>query len=129
VSYTALAGVGVAYAVLLDVLLLRTRLVTRKVFWVAYAIMLLFQLLTNGWLTGRGVVRYDGAAILGGPQPVLLGHWRVLWAPVEDVMFGFSLILQTLSWWVFWGRRGVQPPGAPVTAAEPGASARPPDGR
>ena len=22
--------------------------------------------------------------------------------------FGFALVLQTLSWWVFWGRRGVQ---------------------
>jgi lycopene cyclase domain-containing protein len=108
VSYTALAVVGVLVAVALDLAVLRTLLLTRKAFWVSYAIILFFQLLTNGWLTGRGVVRYDGGAILGGPDPVLLGAWRVLWAPVEDVLFGFSLVLQTLSWWVFWGRRGVQ---------------------
>jgi hypothetical protein len=27
---------------------------------------------------------------------------------VEDLLFGFSLILQTLSWWTWWGRRGVR---------------------
>jgi lycopene cyclase domain-containing protein len=96
VSYTALAVAGVVFAVLLDVLVLRTRLVGRRVFWTAYAIVLLFQLLTNGWLTGRDIVRYDDAAILGV---------HVVYAPVEDLLFGFSLVLQTLSWWVWWGRR------------------------
>jgi lycopene cyclase domain-containing protein len=96
VSYTVLAVAGVAGAVLLDVLVLRTRLVGRRVFWTAYAIVLLFQLLTNGWLTGRHIVRYDDAAILGQ---------HVAYAPVEDLLFGFSLVLQTLSWWVWWGRR------------------------
>jgi lycopene cyclase domain-containing protein len=96
VSYTALAVAGVVGAVLLDVLVLRTRLVGRPEFWTAYAIVLLFQLLTNGWLTGRDIVRYDDAAILG---------WHLAFAPVEDLLFGFSLVLQTLSWWVWWGRR------------------------
>jgi lycopene cyclase domain-containing protein len=96
VSYTSLAVAGVVGAVLLDVLVLRTRLVGRRVFWTAYAIVLVFQLLTNGWLTGRDIVRYDDSAILG---------WHVVFAPVEDLLFGFSLVLQTLTWWVWWGRR------------------------
>jgi lycopene cyclase domain-containing protein len=96
VSYTVLAVAGVVGAVLLDVLVLRTRLVARRVFWTAYAIVLVFQLLTNGWLTGRDIVRYDDSAILG---------WHVVFAPVEDLLFGFSLVLQTLTWWVWWGRR------------------------
>ena len=95
-SYTALAVAGVAAALLLDVLVLRTRLVGRRVFWTSYAIVLLFQLLTNGWLTGRHIVRYDDATIVGV---------HVVYAPVEDLLFGFSLVLQTLSWWVWWGRR------------------------
>jgi lycopene cyclase domain-containing protein len=95
-SYTVLAVAGVVGAVLLDVLVLRTRLVGRRVFWTAYAIVLVFQLLTNGWLTGRDIVRYDDSAILG---------WHVVFAPVEDLLFGFSLVLQTLTWWVWWGRR------------------------
>jgi lycopene cyclase domain-containing protein len=98
VSYTALAVLGVAFAVVLDVAVLRTRLVTRRLFWTAYAIVLLFQLLTNGWLTARDIVTYDSDAILGP---------RLAFAPVEDLLFGFSLVLQTLAWWVWWGRRGV----------------------
>jgi lycopene cyclase domain-containing protein len=96
VSYTALAAVGVIAALALDVVVLRTRVVTRRDFWTAYAIVIIFQLLTNGWLTGRDVVRYDDDAVLGA---------RLAYAPVEDLLFGFSLVVQTLAWWVFWGRR------------------------
>jgi lycopene cyclase domain-containing protein len=101
VSYTALASTGVAFALLLDLVVLRTSVVTRRVFWTAYAIVVVFQLLTNGWLTGRDIVRYDDDAILGA---------RLVYAPVEDLLFGFSLVVQTLAWWVFWGRRGVSGP-------------------
>jgi len=103
VSYTALAVVGVLAALLLDLVVLRTRVVTRRVFWTAYAIVLVFQLLTNGWLTGRDIVTYADSAIVGV---------RVVFAPVEDLLFGFSLVLQTLAWWVWWGRR-LRPSAAP----------------
>ena len=95
-TYTALAVAGVGFAVLLDLVVLRTGLLRRRVFWTAYAIVLLFQLMTNGWLTGRDIVTYDAGAILG---------WRLVYAPVEDLLFGFSLVVQTLAWWVWWGRR------------------------
>ena len=94
-SYTAAAVVGVLAAVVLD-LVLRTRLLRSKDFWTAYAIVLLFQLVTNGLLTGTDTVVYDEGAILGA---------RVAFAPVEDLLFGFSLVLQTLCWWDFWGQR------------------------
>ncbi len=96
-TYTELALVGIAFAVALDLVILRTNLLRRKVFWVAYAIMFVFQLLTNGVLTGRDIVIYNSADITGV---------HLAYAPIEDLMFGFSLILQTLSWWVWWGRRG-----------------------
>ncbi len=64
-SYTVLAVAGVLVAVLLDLVLLGTRLLTRRLFWTAYAIVLVFQLLTNGWLTGRDIVTYDDDAIVG----------------------------------------------------------------
>ena len=98
-SYTTLAVAGVLVTVVLDVWVLRTRLLARRAFWAAYAILVFFQLLTNGWLTGRDIVTYDPAAILG---------WRIAFAPVEDLLFGFALVVQTLAWWVWWGRRGVQ---------------------
>jgi lycopene cyclase domain-containing protein len=96
VTYTALAVLAVPASVAVDLFVLRTRLVTRKAFWTAYAIVLVFQLLTNGWLTGRGIVTYDPDTIIG---------WRVMYAPVEDLLFGFALVVQSLDWWVWWGRR------------------------
>ncbi len=95
-SYTQAALLAVVGAVLLDLVVLRTRLLTRKVFWTAYAIIVFFQLVTNGILTGREIVTYDPDAITGV---------RLVYAPVEDLLFGFSLVVQTLSWWIWWGRR------------------------
>jgi lycopene cyclase domain-containing protein len=100
VTYTVAALLGVLGALAVDLLVLRTRLVTRVVFWASYPIVFVFQLLSNGILTGRRVVIYDPAAILGV---------RIAYAPIEDLFFGFAMILLTLSLWVWLGRRGVQP--------------------
>jgi hypothetical protein len=111
-TYTQLGVLSIVGVVAVDLWALRTRLVTRKVFWTAYAIILFFQLLTNGMFTGFGIVKYDGEAIIGstspasGPPP-FLGDGRIAFAPVEDLMFGFALVLLSLSLWVFWGRRGI----------------------
>jgi lycopene cyclase domain-containing protein len=78
---------------------LRTNLLLRKAFWTAYAIMTFFQLVTNGLLTGLPIVRYDETAIIG---------WRIVYAPVEDLLFGFALVLVTLSLWVRLGARAAQ---------------------
>ena len=61
--------------------------------------MLFFQLLTNGILTGFDIVRYGPAAILG---------WRIAFAPVEDLLFGYAMVTLTLSTWVWLGRKGVR---------------------
>lgn len=107
-TYTQLALVAVAVTVALDVLVLRTFLLRRRVFWVSYAIVLVFQLVVNGVLTGRRVVRYNAADVVGGVTPHLLGHGRLGYAPVEDLLFGFALVTQTLCWWVWLGRRGLR---------------------
>jgi lycopene cyclase domain-containing protein len=96
VTYTAAALLGVAGAVVVDLFVLRTRLLRRRVFWATYPIIVFFQLISNGILTGRGIVRYDPDAILG---------LRLVYAPVEDLLFGFALVLLTLSLWTWWGRR------------------------
>jgi lycopene cyclase domain-containing protein len=98
-TYTQLAVAAVPLTVALDVVVLRSRVLARRSFWAAYAIVLAFQLVTNGVLTGFEIVRYDPGTILG---------WRLARAPVEDLLFGFALVTSTLSWWVFWGRRGLQ---------------------
>ncbi|HEY0486192.1 MAG TPA: lycopene cyclase domain-containing protein [Mycobacteriales bacterium] len=98
-TYTAAAVLGVVAALAVDLAVLRTRLLTRRVWWTAYAIVLVFQLIVNGTLTGRGMVRYD---------PHVIAGLRIVYAPVEDLLFGFAMVLLTLSLWVWLGRRGVQ---------------------
>ncbi|KRE42600.1 lycopene cyclase domain-containing protein [Knoellia sp. Soil729] len=99
-SYTALAAVAVVLALALDLWALRTRLTTTSTWWLSYVIVVGFQLLTNGWLTGRGIVRYDGDAILGSERITFLGDGRIAFAPVEDLAFGFALVLATCAVWV-----------------------------
>jgi lycopene cyclase domain-containing protein len=99
VTYTAAAAVAVAVALALDLAVLRTRLVTRGVFWCTYPIILAFQLVSNAIFTGRGIVLYSPTAIIG---------WRIAYSPVEDLAFGFALVLVTLSVWVYLGRRGLR---------------------
>ena len=112
-SYTQLALLGIVVVVLLDLFVFRTRLLRRRAFWAAYAIVVFFQLVTNGILTGLRIVRYDGAAIVGSSTPVdapppFLGDGRIAFAPFEDLLFGFALVVLTQVLWVWLGRRGVQ---------------------
>jgi lycopene cyclase domain-containing protein len=90
----AVLGVGLAAAV--DLLVLRTNLLRHKAFWTSYAIIAFFQLVTNGLLTGIPIVRYDPDGILG---------WHLVFAPVEDLLFGFAMVVVTLSTWVRLGAR------------------------
>jgi lycopene cyclase domain-containing protein len=95
-SYSALAVVAVVGALVVDLAVYRTRLVTRRVFWATYAIVVVFQLLMNGVLTGRDVVTYDPATIWGP---------RIAYAPVEDLLFGFAMVTLTLASWAAVNRR------------------------
>lgn len=111
-TYTAIGFTAVVIVVIADLFIFRTRLVTRKIFWVSYAIIVFFQFITNGMFTGFQIVKYDGNAIIGstspeGSAPPFIGDGRIAFAPVEDLLFGFSLVLLSLVLWVFWGRRGI----------------------
>jgi lycopene cyclase domain-containing protein len=96
VTYTQIAFLAVAVSVLADGQLTRSRMIMRRSFWVSYAIILPFQLLTNWWLTSRNIVMYNAQTIIG---------WRIASAPVEDLLFGFALVLGILQMWSYWGRK------------------------
>jgi hypothetical protein len=112
-TYTQLAVIGVVVVVLIDLFIARTRLITRRAFWVPYAIIVFFQFITNGVLTGFAIVTYNGDVIVGESTPVdgpppFIGEGRLVFAPVEDLLFGFALVLLSLIMWVWLGRRGIQ---------------------
>ena len=91
-GYTFAALIAVIVAVVADLWVLRTRLLRSKLFWASYAIVVFFQLIVNGILTGLGIVQYDPRVFLG---------LRLAYAPVEDLGFGFALVTLTL---VLWAR-------------------------
>jgi len=111
-NYTFAAVLGVVAVAVLDLVVIRTKLLLRKAFWTAYAIVLCFQLVVNGLLTGLPVVRYDPGRIAG---------LRIVYAPVEDLLFGFAMVTLTLVLWVWAGRAAITR-DAPATrpAVRPG---------
>lgn len=117
-TYTLGALLAVSAVLVLDTLLLRTRLVRTRQWWTAYAVVAAFQLLTNGWLTGRGIVTYDPQAVIGV---------RVAFAPVEDLAFGFALVLATCALWVWQDPARVSGAGHSLTGPRrpPGRPGRP----
>lgn len=98
-SYTQIAICAVIAALIFDLFISKRKLTTRKVFWTSYAIIVFFQLITNWWLTSRNIVMYSDQAIIG---------LRIASAPVEDLLFGFAMVLLVLDLWVYWGKKGVQ---------------------
>ena len=102
--YSDIAIAAVLVAVMVDLFIFKNSLLTRTAFWISYSIILPFQLLTNWWLThlredGKAIVMYDPDSIIGT---------RIASAPLEDLLFGFALILSVMGLWEFWGRRGFQ---------------------
>jgi lycopene cyclase domain-containing protein len=95
-TYTQIALMAIFIAAFLDLEVLKTRLLKRKIFWTSYAIILPFQLLTNWWLTSREIVRYSEDTILG---------LRIASAPLEDLFFGFALVLSVMATWVYLGHK------------------------
>ena len=95
-AYTAAALAAMTAAVLMDLVVLRTGLLRTRLFWASYAIVVFFQLIVNGILTGLGIVQYDPDVIIGV---------RLAFAPIEDLGFGFGLVTLTLVGWMRLGRR------------------------
>lgn len=93
-SYTALAVTSVLVALLLEWKVIRSGILKTSSFYLAYLIVLGFQLLTNGYLTSNEIVQYNEETIIG---------LRVAFAPLEDLLFGFSLVMLTMAVWVRLG--------------------------
>ena len=108
-EYTALAILSVIATVAAEVLWLRTGIFRTAQYWIAMAIVYFFHVLVDGWLTklSAPIVIYDNEEIIGPRVP-----WDI---PVEDYLFGFSMITLTLLLWVRLGDRGGPPDRTEIT--------------
>ena len=89
-GYTVASALAVLVAIAADLVVFRTKLLRSKLFWATYGIVVFFQLIVNGILTGLGIVQYDPRVIIG---------IRLAYAPPEDLGFGFALVTLTLVLW------------------------------
>lgn len=98
-EYTVLAVLSVLGTVAVERFWLRTGIFRTAQYWVAMGIVAAFQVLVDGWLTklSAPIVLYDEAQTLGVRWP-----WDI---PVEDFLFGFSMVTLTILLWVRRGRR------------------------
>lgn len=95
-EYTLFAAVSVFCTVLLDKLL-KSRLFIRAEFWVFLSVIAVFKLAVNGYLTATNIVVYNPSTFLG----IRLGS-----IPLEDFLFGFSMVSMTIIFWEFFKKEG-----------------------
>jgi lycopene cyclase domain-containing protein len=93
IGYTLPALVSVPVVVAVELAVLRTGLFRKPAYWISMAIVLGFQIPVDGWLTklSAPIVLYDPAHTSGLRWP-----WDI---PVEDFLFGFSLVTLVLLLW------------------------------
>lgn len=92
-EYTVLTITAVILVVVLDLALVRTRLLSTVSFWITLSIVWGFQILVDGWLTKlrAPIVIYDETSFSGV---------RIFFdSPIEDFGFGFAMIVATLMVW------------------------------
>lgn len=98
-GYTLPAVISVLVVCVLEWKVLRTGLFRKPAYWISMAIVIFFQVLTDGWLTklSAPIVIYDERHTSGLRFP-----WDI---PVEDFLFGWSMVTAVLLLWVKQGQK------------------------
>jgi len=94
-EYTLLSVFSAALVLTAD-LLLKTNLLKRKLFWFFLLVILFFKFVVNGYLTGRNIVIYNPGFFMG---------LRIGSIPVEDFIFGFSMVTLVIIFWEHFKRQ------------------------
>ena len=105
-EYTIASILAVVAVVAVETAWLRTGIFRTATFWVAYGIILFFQVLVDGWLTklSAPIVLYNSDQFSDIRVPFDI--------PVEDYLFGFALVTLPIMLWERAGRRRAGEAGA-----------------
>jgi lycopene cyclase domain-containing protein len=90
-EYTLIAFISVFLTLFLD-RISGAALLKRKDYYSFLIVILCFKLLVNGYLTS-GIVLYNPRFFLG---------LRIGSIPIEDFLFGFSMVTQTIIFWEYF---------------------------
>jgi len=91
-EYTIIALLSVAAIFVVDIVS-GVKIFKRGLFWLFLLVIALFKLLVNGYLTGSKIVIYNPKFFLG---------LRVGSIPLEDFIFGFSMVSLAIICWEYF---------------------------
>ena len=94
-EYTILAALSVMATLFLDKIS-GVRLLKKRDYYFFLVIISLFKLMVNGYLTGKDIVLYEPRFFLG---------IRLVSIPLEDFLFGFSMVTMTIIFWEHFKRK------------------------
>lgn len=102
-EYTVLTVLAVVAVTAIELLWLRTGVFRTAQYWITIAIVVVFQVLVDGWLTKltAPIVIYHPGRYLGIRFP-----WDI---PIEDFGFGWSMVTLTIIVWLRLGRAAESP--------------------
>lgn len=94
-EYTIISISSVFIAVLLNKLL-KAGLFKKIEYYVYLIFIMIGELIVNGLITGEGIVKYNSEFFIG---------MRIGSIPVEDFLFGFSMVTVTIIFWEFFKKQ------------------------
>ena len=95
-EYTVLGILAVVFTFIIGKIL-KADIFKKKIFWFFILIILFFKFLVNGYLTGADIVRYNPKFFIG---------YRLGSIPLEDFLFGFSMVSLTIIFWEYFKKAG-----------------------
>ena len=96
-EYTFLSIISVFLTIFLDNIT-GIRLLRKKEFYLFIGIILFFKFLVNGFLTGENIVIYNPNFFMG----IRIGS-----IPLEDFLFGFSMVTMTIIFYEYFKKKEV----------------------
>jgi len=94
-EYTILAAVSVLLTIFVDYKS-GVRLLRKRLFYLFLLIVLSLELVVDGYLTSTGIVTYN---------PQFFSGIRIGSIPIEDFLFGFSMVTMTIVLWEYFRRK------------------------
>lgn len=91
-EYTILAS-AVAILVIMLNNTTRINLLKQKKYYLFLLVIIIFKFLVNGYLTGKNIVIYN---------PHFFSGIRIGSIPIEDFLFGFSMVTMTIMFWEYF---------------------------
>ncbi|MBN3038547.1 MAG: lycopene cyclase domain-containing protein [Candidatus Omnitrophica bacterium] len=94
-EYTILAIISVIITVVLD-RTTKVDILKRGEYYIFLLIIIFFKFLVNGFLTGKEIVVYN---------PRFFLTLRLGTIPIEDFLFGFSMVTMGIIFWEYFKKR------------------------